>query len=256
MRSCGSGGIGKTAREENFPVGSWLLAADRRGHVATFYRFARAADDIADDCRLSADEKLVRLRTFEAVLDGAMGDDDDRHPARAMRSSLAATGVDARHCRDLLAAFRQDAVQSRYETWPDLLAYCDRSAAPVGRYLLELHGEGSAAIPAADALCNGLQILNHLQDCGGDYRSLDRVYLPLAWLRAAGCEPADLGSGRLGGRLRSVLDRCLAGIDELLHAAAPLPSLIRSRRLAAEADVILRLAAVLARELRLRDPLA
>ena len=119
-----------------------------------------------------------------AVLDGAAA--HDAPAALAMRHSLLATGMTAEHCHDVLRAFRQDAEQRRYRDWDELMHYCRYSAAPVGRQLLDLHGESRSTWPASDALCAALQVLNHIQDCAADYRRLDRVYLPLGDLTAAG----------------------------------------------------------------------
>src|SRR5713226_7976336 len=103
---------GKWRGDENFPVGSWLIRRDLRVHVHAFYRFARNADDIADSPTLAAADKLRRLDRMGAILDGATGGDSPA--ATAMRASLAATGVTAQHCHDVLHAFRQDAIKRRY----------------------------------------------------------------------------------------------------------------------------------------------
>lgn len=246
-----AGPAAKTSRDENFPVGSWLIAAPLRPHIAAFYAFARAADDVADDPALTSRVKLSRLDCFAEDLDGRPA-----VPAEAarMRVSFAATAVSPRHGHDLLDAFRQDATKSRYADWTELLGYCDRSAAPVGRYLLDLHGEDRGLWPAADALCNALQILNHVQDCREDCEQLDRVYLPQDWLREAGASEMDLRD-RATPAIRAVLDRVLDGVDGLLAKAAGLPKGLRSRRLAMESAVILRLARRLARRLRRHDPI-
>ena len=112
--------------------------------------------------------------------------------AHRMRASLAATGVASRHCLDLIAAFKQDATKGRYDDWDDLMGYCILSAAPVGRYLLDLHGGSRDGYGSSDALCMALQVINHLQDCQDDYRQLDRVYLPGDWMAEAGAEATDL----------------------------------------------------------------
>ncbi|MGH6977323.1 MAG: squalene/phytoene synthase family protein, partial [Stellaceae bacterium] len=180
---------GKGRSDENFLVGSWLIRRDLRPHVHAFYRFAREADDIADNGDLPAAEKVRRLERMGAVLDGAPGNNDgtdDAPSAAVMRQSLRVTGVTAQHCQDVLTAFKQDATKLRYRDWDDLMNYCRYSAAPVGRQLLDLHGESRATWVSSDALCNALQVLNHLQDCAEDYRRLNRVYLPEPWLVAAG----------------------------------------------------------------------
>jgi len=248
---------GKGRGDENFPVGSWLIRRDLRVHVHAFYRFARNADDIADSPVLAPDDKLRRLDRMAAVLDGAPGPGDADSPAAAaMCASLAATGVTAQHCHDVLHAFRQDAVQLRYRDWDDLMEYCRYSAAPVGRQLLDLHGEARDTWPASDALCAALQVLNHLQDCADDYRNLDRVYLPLADLEVAGCTVAALAAPVASMGLRQVLDRLLDRTDELIAAAQGLAPRVRARGLRCESAVIVALAGRLARRLRRGDPLA
>jgi farnesyl-diphosphate farnesyltransferase len=189
-----------------------------------------------------------------AILDGAPGSDSPA--AAAMRASLAATGVTAQHCQDVLRAFRQDAAKLRYRDWDDLMDYCRYSAAPVGRQLLDLHGEGRHTWPASDALCNALQVLNHLQDCTADYRNLDRVYIPLSDLTAEGCTVAALTAGSASPGLRRVLDRLLDNTEALIATARSLPPAVASRGLRWESAVIVALAGRLARRLRRGDPLA
>jgi len=223
---------GKSEATENFPVAARFLSPHHRAAVMAFYRAARAADDIADDPDLPADEKVARL------------------------DEIAAARLPSPHLTQLLQAFRQDATKTRYRDWSELMLYCRFSAIPVGRFLLDLHGEGRAAHPAADALCTALQVLNHLQDCSDDYRMLDRVYLPTAWMNAEGAQLADLGADRSQPALRRVLDRALDRIDELLVQARPLSRQVADRRLALQAAITFAVAERLARKLRRRDPLA
>ena len=243
---------GKGAGDENFPVGSILIARRLRPHVMRYYAFARAADDIADNPGLAADEKVRRLDAFEAGL--AAGATTPEVAVR-LRDSLAETGVPDRHARDLLVAFRQDAAKLRYADWDELMEYCAVSAHPVGRYLLDLHGEDAATHAPGDALCAALQVLNHLQDCGDDRRALNRVYLPGNWMAEAGIDATALDAPAASPGLRRVIDRCLDDCDRLLDRSAPLSSMIRARRLAAEVAVIQRLARRLAARLRREDPL-
>ena len=237
-------------------MGSWLLPARLRPHVAVFYAYARAIDDIADNPDLPAEEKIARLDGFERALLGREPEDPAFAKARAMRQSLAETDVGPRHCLDLIAAFKQDAIKARYADWDDLIGYCRLSAAPVGRYLLDLHGGSTHGYGPSDALCNALQVINHLQDCQDDYRSLDRVYLPLDWMAEAGAAVEELDGGGAGTALRRVLDRALDGVEGLLEAAAPLPAGLASRRLAMESAAILDIARTLTGRLRRGDPLA
>src|SRR5438552_8850527 len=199
---------GKWRGSENFPVGSFLIRRDLRAHVHAFYRFARNADDIADNPGLTADDKIARLDRMAAILDGAPGEDSPA--SAAMRKSLLETGMTAQHCHDVLHAFRLDAVKLRYRDWDDLMGYCRYSASPVGRQLLDLHGESRATWPASDALCSALQVLNHLQDCTDDYRRLDRVYLPLNDLAAAGIGVEVLAAPMSCPALRRVVVRMCA----------------------------------------------
>lgn len=246
---------GKGAEDENFPVGSFLLPKRLRPHVAIFYDFARAIDDVADNPAATAEEKIDRLNAFEAALTGAPG--APLVPkADLLRESLAELGVTTKHGQDLISAFRQDAVKTRYENWEELLDYCDRSAAPVGRYLLDIHGEDPAHYVYSDALCNALQVINHMQDCADDRRELDRIYLPQLWMRENGSSDADLDKAAMTPGLREVVNRCLDGTEVLLQDAVKLPPALKSKRLSAESAVIVRIAQKLTGYLRERDPIA
>jgi len=244
---------GKDKGDENFPVGSFLIAKALRPHVHAFYNFARNADDIADSETLSPDEKIARLNIMEAVLLGAA---EGAPSAARLRDSLAQTGLPAIHARELLVAFRQDATKTRYETWAELMDYCRYSAAPVGRYVLDLHGEDRSAWPASDALCAALQILNHIQDCAGDLRGLDRCYIPQDWLHKNSATTDDIARPKSSAGLRAVLDEMLAATERLNAEAAALPRLVKSRRLRVETAIITGLARRLTTRLRKNDPLA
>lgn len=246
---------GKDAKGENFPVGSFLIPSALRPHVAVFYAFARAIDDVADNPELSPEDKIERLDGFDKALMG-LNDDPAYEKAHIVRSSLIYTGVPIQHCRDLISAFKQDAVKLRYDNWDDLIDYCDRSAAPVGRFLLDLHGVSKDLYPASDALCNALQVINHLQDCQDDFREMNRVYLPQDWMRQAGIDVKVLNHPFTGRGLRQVIDICLDETAELLKIARQLPGPMSSRRLAMESAAIIRIAERLVVELRHRDPLS
>ncbi len=247
---------GKDAAYENFPVGSFLLPAHARPHVAVFYRFARAIDDIADNGDLDPVTKIERLDGFDRALTGDDSQDPVYETGHRMRRSLGETGVPTDHCRDLIVAFKQDATKTRYDDWDDLMGYCIKSAAPVGRYLIDLTGGSDNGYGPSDALCNALQVINHLQDCQDDYRNLDRVYLPGEWMASEGVVAADLDKPAVTLGMRRVIDRCLDATEELLHRAAALPGGLRSRRLAMESAAIIEIAWRLTGLLRRRDPLA
>ncbi|HEY0522081.1 MAG TPA: squalene synthase HpnC [Stellaceae bacterium] len=245
---------GKGSGDENFPVGSWLIRRDLRPHVHVFYTFARAADDIADNPALAPEDKLRRLDRMADILDGAPGTDSPS--AAAMRRSNAETGVDPQHCHDVLRAFRLDATKRRYADWGELMEYCRYSAAPVGRQLLDLHGESRDTFPPSDALCAALQVLNHLQDCADDYRNLDRVYLPADDLAVSGGRIEDLAAPQITDGLRGTMDRMLDRTARLVAEARGLPPRVRSAGLRCESAVVVALAARLTSLLRAGDPLA
>lgn len=247
---------GKWAEDENFPVGSFLLPKKLRPHVATYYAFARTIDDVADNPDLPATEKIARLENFAAALEGDESLGPGYEKAYALRQSLAETGITTRRGTDLTIAFIQDARKNRYETWEELLGYCENSANPVGRYLLDLHGEDPAGYRFSDALCTVLQILNHLQDCGDDLREIDRCYIPQKWMDEAGTSVGDLRATALTPAMRRVLDRMLDGCAAMMDDVAQLPPALKSRHLAMESAVIVRLARRLLKRLRRGDPLA
>lgn len=246
---------GKDAAYENFPVGSWLLPAPLRPHIAKFYDFARTIDDIADTNKLSAAEKCRQLDQFAGVLRGQELDTPSLFSAIAMRQSLEETGISALHCLDLIDAFKQDAVKSRYTSWDELIDYCLRSASPVGRQLLDLHNESTEHYRYSDALCNALQLINHLQDCKDDYLTLDRIYLPEPWFAEFGTEIEDIAADRSSNGISNLIRRALTGVEELMISARQLPNVLSSRRLAMESAVIVRIADKLILELKSRDPL-
>ncbi len=247
---------GKDVAYENFPVGSWLLPRRVRPHVLCFYRFARAADDIADNEALSAEEKIARLDRFGDALAGREIHDSACETAHRMRESLAVTSVSPQHCADLLAAFKLDATKLRYRNWDDLIGYCTLSAAPVGRYLLDLHGGSCDGYAASDALCLSLQVINHLQDCRDDYLDLDRVYLPQDWMNSESASLEALGGTHTSPQLRAVFDRMIVETRALLTIASTLPAGLASRRLAMESGATLAVGWRLVRLLERKDPLA
>jgi hydroxysqualene synthase len=245
---------GKDRQDENFPVGSWLIHPELRPHVHAFYGFARNADDIADSPALSPDDKLTRLDIMEDVLLG--GSDIGSPSALRLRQSLAQSGVTSGHARELLIAFRRDATKRRYATVDELYDYCRYSAAPVGRYVLDLHGESQRAYAPSDALCQALQILNHMQDCVQDLSKLDRCYIPAALLAEFNCSVADLQQRKETDGMRCVFDSLLHRVDRMTRFAVDLPKRTKDRRLRLETAVILSLAMRLTLRLKREDPIA
>ncbi|HST75585.1 MAG TPA: squalene synthase HpnC [Acetobacteraceae bacterium] len=245
---------GKDRDDENFPVGSLLIRKDLRRHVHAFYVFARNADDIADSATLAPEQKIARLDAMEAVLLGR-GADANSPSAVWLRASLAETGVASRHATDLLIAFRRDATKRRYADWDELYDYCRYSAMPVGRHVLDLHGENRETWAPSDALCTSLQVLNHLQDCAKDLAALDRCYLPADLLARHGTSIDDLRGPAETPGLRRVFDVLLEQAHDLNRLAVDLPRRTRNRRLRLETAIIVGLARRLTGRLR-ADPIA
>ena len=239
--------------DENFPVASLIVAPRHRATILAFYRFARAADDVADHPRMAAEEKLRRLDELEATLIGSADSAADALPLRAV---LADKKLSPQHGRDLLTAFRRDVTKTRYEDWDDLMDYCRYSAAPVGRFVLDVHGESQSLWPANDALCAALQVINHLQDCGKDYRDLDRVYVPRDALAAVGLDVTALAAPAASPALRRALSGLAYRNAALLERSARFSGGIADFRLGLEVAAIQRLGEQLNSLLIHRDPLS
>lgn len=243
---------GKGHRDENFPVASFLIHPRHRKTILAFYNFVRTADDIADHATLPAAEKLRLLDRLDAGLTGANAEDAT---AVNLRAALAERNLSPKHAQDLLAAFKLDVTKLRYRDWDDLIGYCSLSAMPVGRFVLDVHGESRSTWPANDALCAALQIINHLQDCKEDYRNLDRVYVPLDTLADCGVGVEALGQAQASPALLAGLHRLAGRTARLLGESDIFSFLINDRRLALEVSVINTLAHRLTHFLMTRDPL-
>ena len=253
MTTAGELRSGKGHRDENFPVASWLIDARHRGIILAFYEFVRIADDIADHASLPPDQKLKLLDSLEGSL---LGHNTDNPSGVTLRAALAERNLSPQHAQDLLRAFRQDVTKLRYKDWDDLVDYCRYSAMPVGRFVLDVHGESRATWPASDNVCAVLQIINHIQDCVKDHRNLDRVYIPLDALKAAGSSVEALNAERSTPELLA----CLHGLADrtgiMLEEGAHLPVQIKDMRLSLEIAAIVTLARHFVRLLRTRDPLS
>ncbi len=253
MTTSGELRSGKGSGDENFPVASVLVAPRHRPAVLAFYEFVRVADDIADHAQLAPADKLARLDRMEESL---LGTSDAEPEGVRLRNVLHDRGLSSIHAQHLLRAFRQDVTKLRYDNWDDLIEYCRYSAMPVGRYVLDVHGESQSTWPANDALCAALQIINHLQDCAKDFRALDRVYLPLDALAANGLTADALAAPRATPALMRCIRDLAMRTGTLLDECRPFALQIRDRRLAMEVAAIQSLAERLVGVLRTRDPLS
>jgi hydroxysqualene synthase len=244
---------GKTHRDENFPVASWIIHPRHRPLILAFYNFVRTADDIADHATLGERDKLDYLDLLEAEL---KGQGDTQAEAVNLRRALAERSMPPRHALDVLTAFRMDVTKLRYENWDEVMHYCRYSAMPVGRFMLDVHGESTSTWAASDALCAGLQINNHLQDCGKDYRNLNRVYLPRDALASAGASVEALGEGRASAPLLQCLHSLAVRTEALLNESKSLSAEVKDFRLGLEISVIQAFADKIVRLLKVRDPLS
>lgn len=244
---------GKSGGDENFPVASLLIAAPLRPVILAFYDFVRAGDDVADHPSLPPEQKHALLDQLDQSL---IGESDAEPLGVRLRVKLAERGLTDDHARDLLDAFRRDVDKNRYENWDELIDYCRLSAMPVGRFLLDVHGESSDLWPASDAICAALQINNHLQDCGKDFRAIDRVYVPRDALDAAGARVEELGADKASPALRACLRGLALRNRALLEAGQSLPHRIVDLRLGMEIAVVTRHAFSIVDLLIARDPLS
>ena len=244
---------GKTHRDENFPVASWIIHRRHRALILAFYNFVRTADDIADHAALDDSAKLSLLDELDA---GLLGQNDSQPEALALREALAARTMSPRHARDVLTAFRMDVTKRRYADWDELIHYCSFSAMPVGRFMLDVHGESPATWPASDALCAALQINNHLQDCGDDYRNLDRVYIPRDVLERHGAAVEDLKQPRSPPALLSCIRELAKKTETLMRQSETLAVHVADGRLGCEISVIQTYAWQILKLLKTRDPLS
>lgn len=219
---------------ENFPVASWLCPPRLRPAVAAIYWFARTADDIADEGTARPQERLAELAAYgedlQAVAAGRAP--SGRWPAvfGPLADALHRHALPPALLADLLGAFAQDVVKSRYADRAELLDYCRRSANPVGRLLLHLYGiDAPQALRRSDAICSALQLANFWQDLGSDLRERRRLYLPLADCARHGVDPEALLAGQDSPALRRLMADVQRWTRDLMDEGAPLVHAVPGR---------------------------
>lgn len=208
---------------ENFPVASFLVPAHLRRPIEAIYRFARSADDIADEGDATADERLAGLAAYQQELDRIAAGMPAQSPLFiALAEEIRKHGLPLQLFRDLLDAFAQDVVKKRYTDYPELLDYCRRSADPVGRLVLHLCGRtGAAQLEQSDCICSALQLINFLQDVAVDWQK-ERIYIPLADLPRFRISEGDIAAGRWSANWAALMDFENDRARELLLRGAPL----------------------------------
>jgi hydroxysqualene synthase len=203
---------------ENFPVASRLLPRAMRPHIAAVYAFARVADDIADEGTAPAADRQARLDAWQRRLHAALIAEREGEPPHenedlmivAVAHSIRTLDLPVSLFDDLVSAFGQDTMTTRYASWADVLDYCRRSANPVGRLVLRIAGYRDEALDrSSDAVCTALQLTNFWQDFGRDWRA-GRVYVPRDVQAACGAQEADLAAGRLTPAWADALAQCIA----------------------------------------------
>ncbi|MER7931155.1 squalene synthase HpnC [Streptomyces sp. NPDC093272] len=231
------------AADENFPVAPFFLPRAWRDDLMAVYGFARLVDDIGDgdlapggaDARLlgvspaEAEDRLVLLDAFEADL-ARVFDGTPRHPLlRRLQPTVRRRGMTPEPFLGLIAANRQDQLVTRYETYDDLLAYCELSANPVGRLVLDVTGTSTPErIRLSDSICTALQIVEHLQDVAEDF-GRDRIYLPAADMKRFHVQEADLAGKITGASVRALVAYEAQRARDLLNEGAPLVGSVHGR---------------------------
>lgn len=215
---------------ENFPVASWLLPKRLRKPVEAVYRFARSADDIADEGNALPAERLAQLAVYHAQLtrieNGDMPDDPVFGP---LAEAIRAHAIPLAPFRDLLSAFAQDVEKNRYANFGEIMDYCRRSANPVGRLMLHLYGDHDLRhIAYSDAICSSLQLINFLQDIAVDYQK-DRIYLPQDELAAHHVSEAQIAAGDTRGMWDTMMLKQIERTRKLMQAGAPLGRQLKGR---------------------------
>ena len=208
---------------ENFPVASLLVPPRLRKPIEVIYRFARSADDIADEGEATPEERLAGLAAYQAELDCIAAGAAPQMPLfTALAEVIAAHALPIQLFRDLLDAFAQDVVKKRYADYPELLDYCRRSANPVGRLVLHLFGRTEPMhLEQSDCICSALQLINFWQDVAIDWQK-ERVYIPQTDLPRFHVGENDIAASRWSANWAALMDFEIDRARELMLRGAPL----------------------------------
>lgn len=207
---------------ENFPVASVIVPKKLRKHIAVIYRFAREADDIADEGSLPADKRLVLLDNYEDCFIRAMSHSYENSFWQALNSTIENMNLTPDLFTDLLSAFKQDVVKKRYCEFSEIADYCRRSANPVGRLLLELFGYREARLfEYSDNICSALQLANFYQDVSADLAK-GRIYIPLAEMEEYGYSEYEFSGRSFNASFRRLMAFQVQRASEMFRAGRPL----------------------------------
>lgn len=236
--------------EEYFLVAPWFFDNEMKFKIMALYQFARVTDDIADDFTMDEEERLRILKEVDGLLESGKAEDLPRWLLPFYRLT-AEYNLPKEYGHFLLSAFMQDLKKKRYKDWGELIQYCNRSAAPVGRAILHIFNEKNADIVAADALCHSLQILNHLKDLKEDYRDRNIVYFPENWFD----DVNKLAAKSSNYNIKRAKKMALAEVAKMLIKTRNLPKTVKSFRLKMFFTYTINIAECVAEKLTKTDPL-
>ena len=234
-----------------------LICRRHRPHVLAFHRFVLLINGIADNPLTEAEAKIHQINTIEHALLEGKTRQPWLQPVIELKKSLKKSNVKDHYARQILHAGRHESLRYTYKNWKELIIYCHYAAAPIGRYILELHEQSLlAAAQASDALFTAIRILGSLQDCRRDWANLGRTCIPRQWFDDAAISPERLVERSCDTTLRTVIDRLLLQTDGLLDHSRTLLPAVKDWRLRTSAAALLMEALALRRHLGRVDPLA
>jgi squalene synthase HpnC len=210
------------AHYENFPVGSWLLPADKRQYLWAIYAFARMADDFADEAQYLDNLRLPLLENWEGQLLQCMWRKPQHPVFIALKDTIETFRLPVEPFQDLLMAFKMDVFVERYKAYDDLLGYCRLSANPVGQLVLSVFGYRDPALhELSDSICTALQLTNHWQDIAVDAKK-PRIYVPIEDMERHGYDEARLHSGVADQAFRGMMADLVGRTRALFAQGQPL----------------------------------
>ncbi len=247
----------KNKHQENFPVGMMMFNKNIRQIVADYYRFARYADDIADNPHIKPQVKVDRLYELEEIFTGQRSYKGQKLKfVQTLKDEFAARHLAPSLATDLLIAFRKDSLGFDYQTWGQLVDYCKYSAAPVGKFMLAVHQENPSTYLPATSLCVALQIVNHVQDIKYDVSLLKRLYLPAEIMKKYHLRMEDLTQNKSSVSLQRAVEHIMEKTLGLVKEGSILPELIKSLSLRMEVCIILSLTNIMIKKILKGDVLA
>ncbi len=247
----------KNKHQENFPVGMMMFNRNIRKIVSDYYRFARYADDIADNPHLKPQNKVDKLYELEEIFTGQKSYKGQKLKfVQTLKDEFAKHNLSPDLATDLLIAFRKDSLGFDYQTWGQLVDYCKYSAAPVGKFMLAVHQENPSTYLPATSLCVALQIVNHVQDLKYDVSLLKRLYLPAEIMKKYHLRTEDLVQDKSSISVQKAVKHIMEKTLGLVKEGSILPELIKSLSLRIEVCIILSLTNIMIKKILKGDILA